>query len=1070
MKKFLVYLCIIIVAVSTGFAIFYLVKDNEVISLGTTSLYKDVGSTFELSLNVSKPNSYTKITLSSSNEDVLEITNTEINLKENIAKGSFTAKVGGVSRVNFQTTNSKFRNLYCDVVIGDGTVNYPFYISSAQQLSQIGKKLYDENEQEIINPYTMSSSYELVSDIDLSTLDEDWMPLGFEGDIPFTGTFNGNGYTISNLKIKNANSQNIGLFHTVANGAKVENVKFVNAEVNTTSYTKYAGVVAGVNMGTIQAIEVKNAVLNSNFTSATIGGIVGFNKSINTTSEKFVARVDRCSANVTFNGIPASYDEEGQIIEHATTIKGNVGGLVGHNLGGIVINCYTLGEYIAGANAQFGGLIYKNEYLPITGVAGLYTEDLGANVKDCYSIINIKNTDDGLYEYAAVIYNNIDRTEPINQVMGLYYETEKSAGHSGVSGMADQQYFVEGKTTAELKTVNLPSHLTYEYQVQDGQTVKVPNGVAYWSTQAWYIDGSNNGYPVLNYNAKNVSDDFNDAVDDEDVNQVEDKESLLQILQNGLDQAHVITADIDLSNEEWVPVGTVEAPFTGSLKVAINAETNKPFVIKGLKVTQTNYDYAGFFGVISGAVIENLVLDSATIYNNHGYVGAIVGANGIEGKLVGGTISNCQVNGAILKGNVAVGAVAGTNSGTINNATVTSQGSAISSTNITVSPVKEGYAGGIAGLNYATITVINKDENYNVVKGNVKICSDSESVISFIGGGVAGLNNGEISNVFVSINNSNDNSIYGVIADDKYTAYAGGVAGYGKGIINNAMVSARVIASENTESYVAGVVGYLNTGNNVAQENVKNAYVYGSYIKGAYAGGLVGYLAGSDNVAILYHELDFFSQLYSEKIVIDDEYYKQNNLVANITSSAVEESVSIYGKYSGGLVCELQRGFVTDCYSHAVLSAENNAGFVYNIMYNKVNSTGGVITRCYVVANFDGGKNNHYVTNSIIHSSNDINKRTAGFIDDYYYASNKGSGKSPVYFAGAVSDVVNWFKSDENHDVTKKRELDTLRKSKVWSSFTTKNITTGLSPWNVSEGKLPILDINKTYELLKETF
>ena len=1062
MKKFLVYLCVILITVSTGFAIFFLVRDNEVISLSTTSLYKDVNSTFELALDITDPNSYTEITLSSSNEEVLEITSKEIDLKNDVAKGSFTAKTGGVSRVNFQTNNSKFRNLYCDVVIGDGSINYPFYISTEEQLNRIGKTLYDEEGQLLVNPYTLSSSYELVANLDMSKLDETWTPIGFESNTPFTGNFNGNGYSINNLNIV-GNGKNIGLFQEIAEGASVTNLKFTNATLNTSSFTEYAGVVAGVNSGNVEGIEIASVQVYNNNSTAIIGGVVGQNKSIVTPTKKAIARVDKCSVNIALNGVAASYDQDGNLIADATPVKGLIGGLVGHNFGGVVINSYTKGDYKVNLDTTFAGLVYKNEYVEMSTGTGPYTNDEGAHVKDCYSIINIDDNGVTLSQVAALIYENIyDELAPgesINQVLGNYYDiTRVPSGVTGLYPVADTQYVAQGIQTTELKKVDLPSHITFTYRLEGSNVIKEETGVAYWNTQVWLIDGTNEGYPVLKYDATNIPDGFlNFTKPDEEVTQPDDDTDLNSQLLAGLENTHVIDRDVDLSGVEWIPVGTADQPFNGTLIVKNGA------VIRGLKVTANAYDYAGFFGVLGEkAQVMNLVLENPTIINtNHAYVGAIAGANGINGKVRGGSIINSQVIDGTLNGTVAVGGIAGHNNGILQNVTVTNsdQNEIVAM----VSPLKLGYVGGFAGQNYGTID----STSYNLVSGNVRITADGDNKTVYAGG-VAGQNNGTIKNVSVYINTDQNDKVYGITLDSNITAYAGGVAGYGNGVVDTAFVSARIVTSTANDSYVAGGVGYIDKIKNSRNINVKNVYVYSSYIKGSNAGGLVGYLAGDDSISVLYTEKNFFSQLYGEKIVINEEYYKQSDLVANISSSAVEESVSLYGNYTGGLVCEIQRGFVTDSYSKALLCGKNNAGFAYDIMYNNADNTGGVITRCYVIANFSGGENNYYVSSSVVHSSNNINKRSAGFIDDYFYSSNKGEGKEPAYFTGVTHDVVNWFKDDENKDVTRRRDLDTLRKD-IWSSFEVKNTTTGLSPWVIDTGKVPQLDINIKFDVYQQS-
>jgi len=142
MKKFIVYLLVIILTVSLGFAIFYLVRDNEVISISSASIYKDAGDSFTLDINHTNKKSYTEITVSSSDEDV-------VNGSYDKKNGQYKANAlkGGVARINVRTTNAKFRNLWCDVIVGDGTVESPYYISTAEQLSAIGMgaEIQDEN-------------------------------------------------------------------------------------------------------------------------------------------------------------------------------------------------------------------------------------------------------------------------------------------------------------------------------------------------------------------------------------------------------------------------------------------------------------------------------------------------------------------------------------------------------------------------------------------------------------------------------------------------------------------------------------------------------------------------------------------------------------------------------------------------------------------------------------------------------------------------------------------------------------------------------------------------------------
>lgn len=89
---------------------------------------------------------------------------------------------------------------------GTGTENDPYQISSAADLAYLAKKV---NEQSSAPEYEY---YILTSNIGLGF--DEWAPIGiFDFDTQyFYGSFDGNGYTISDLSISQANAGNIGLF------------------------------------------------------------------------------------------------------------------------------------------------------------------------------------------------------------------------------------------------------------------------------------------------------------------------------------------------------------------------------------------------------------------------------------------------------------------------------------------------------------------------------------------------------------------------------------------------------------------------------------------------------------------------------------------------------------------------------------------------------------------------------------------------------------------------------------------------------------------------------------------
>ena len=78
----------------------------------------------------------------------------------------------------------------------------------------------------------------------------------------------------------------------------------------------------------------------------------------------------------------------------------------------------------------------------------------------------------------------------------------------------------------------------------------------------------------------------------------------------------VLTKDIDLSGEEWTPIGVDrDSPYTGNFE-------GKHYTIKGLTITSG--DYAGLFGCIDGATIADVTLKDGNISTTGTYAGGIV--------------------------------------------------------------------------------------------------------------------------------------------------------------------------------------------------------------------------------------------------------------------------------------------------------------------------------------------------------------------------------------------------------------------------------------------------------------
>lgn len=229
----------------------------------------------------------------------------------------------------------------------------------------------------------LSGSYALANDI---VLTGDWEPIGADPSTPFTGTFDGGGYSISGLTIKENTFRYAGLFGAT-NGAVIENLSIDNCNINTdevgTEY--YIGAVTAYNTGgTIRNCtvtgDVNMTMRSSRFlwgipldmTDAYGGGIAGYNTGV----------IERCNvgANVSVHsdyyaafagGIAGYSTDEGRISEcqllggvaaySATGIThGGAGGITSHNYGTIENCCVKAYIATSGNYANSGGITSRN--------------------------------------------------------------------------------------------------------------------------------------------------------------------------------------------------------------------------------------------------------------------------------------------------------------------------------------------------------------------------------------------------------------------------------------------------------------------------------------------------------------------------------------------------------------------------------------------------------------------------------------------------------------------------------------------------------------------------------------
>ena len=264
---------------------------------------------------------------------------------------------------------------------GDGTSGDPYQIASAAQLWLVRNHL--------------AHHFQLIEDLNLSGVTEStgFEPIGHRR--PFTGTFDGNGKKIQNLKINRPRQPNIGLFGAIVSmrgstPALVKNMKLENVDVKGAG--NVGGLVGRLRQAKIQSSEVTGKVVGTGL-GRNIGGLVGMNEGTIETSHSTAqvegitivgglvgsnrAKIKNSYATGQVNGrsrigglvgmhFGTKYVESQGKIENSYAtgeVEGRgeeVGGLVGWNNGGKIVNSYATG-LVKGHQGFVGGLVGKNE-------------------------------------------------------------------------------------------------------------------------------------------------------------------------------------------------------------------------------------------------------------------------------------------------------------------------------------------------------------------------------------------------------------------------------------------------------------------------------------------------------------------------------------------------------------------------------------------------------------------------------------------------------------------------------------------------------------------------------------
>ncbi len=482
-------------------------------------------------------------------------------------------------------------------LVGSGSEFDPYLITSENDLAFVAKQVNDA-----VTTYA-GEYFKLTVDLDLG--DKPWAPIGQIKANYFSGHFDGDGHTISNLNVKtidDANALYAGVFGRILDGS-VKNLTVDGAKIIS---AKYAGAIAGVLNCTAEggsASATNCHALNAEIIGVQVGGVIGRSSQKKCTKDQL--KITGCSAiNITLGVLTTDH--------FASVDNGNhfVGGIVGGVGATTISGCFA---------KNITADIYGTGFAPAGGIVGVLGADsTSGDVTNCYVTgVNFttregchpeKTSVGGLVGKAAHvavsfgdpsteynIFNNfvsditINNTCSVNNgvLIGLvadsiYFNDVYYVPVSGLASFGTDTYFAEWPFM-EIAAI---SELTAE-KLNKGNSTKV------------WIDDLVAGHPVIDVEAliANVPAYVDYYVENAGETTAEETT-----------EAPVETTEAPVETTE-APVETTEAP----AETTAAPETNAPET-KAPAQTEAPKAEGGCGGMIAGGVVVVALLGTALVF------------------------------------------------------------------------------------------------------------------------------------------------------------------------------------------------------------------------------------------------------------------------------------------------------------------------------------------------------------------------------------------------------------------------------------------------------------------------
>lgn len=222
---------------------------------------------------------------------------------------------------------------------------------------------------------TAGKTFILMNDIDMSTISN------YVSKANFAGTFDGNGYTITNLSAEN------GIFASTTETSTIKNVQLSN--FNIVSVGDNVGALAGKNSGVIinSGIDANSLITGNSYVGALVGG--GTGKLENVTSRAEVRATGQYAGGIAgSSGDILNSEAYGKVTGNSSYVGGLSGVVTGNIENSLVDAIISGGDYTGGLAGQVTGKIAQSHTKgSVSGkqYTGGLVGNISSSIKDSYS-------------------------------------------------------------------------------------------------------------------------------------------------------------------------------------------------------------------------------------------------------------------------------------------------------------------------------------------------------------------------------------------------------------------------------------------------------------------------------------------------------------------------------------------------------------------------------------------------------------------------------------------------------------------------------------------------------------